>query len=299
MMFRMILAASAATMALASAAQAETVLDTSLPDVNGSFGGGTATTTTTPNGTTTTVVGPGGGANRANAPYAFGEWVQRNVGGNATVGITKDYARSGNGSAFFRGTDGNSKADLELVFESATRLSNVRTLSYDWYRDAVSSNNGIQVNSLRLMVASGQQSSYLIFEPYYNGQADPAPEGSWQSSAINGDSIVWSNNAVLNLPAGANSCAVGCFAKLSDWQAANPNAVVFGLSTGIGSGWNGAYQGAIDNVSFDFGSFGSNSYNFEVAAAAVPEPASWAMMIGGFAFIGAAARRRSTKVVFA
>jgi len=36
----------------------------------------------------------------------------------------------------------------------------------------------------------------------------------------------------------------------------------------------------IDNVSYGF------------PAAAVPEPASWAMMIGGFAFVGAALRRR-------
>jgi hypothetical protein len=296
MIVRLLAAASAVALA-APAFAAETVFNTDLPAVNGNFGAGVATTTTGPTGTTTNVAGPGGGANRASAAYQTGEWVQRNVGGNATVGITTNYARSGNGSAFFQGTDGNSKADLELVFESATSLSNVRSLSYDWYRDAASTNNPIQVNSLRLMVASGQATTYLIFEPYYNGQANPAPTGSWQSSTITGDSIVWSNNTLLNLPANTNSCNVGCFAKLSDWQAANPNALVYGLSSGIGSGWSGAYQGAIDNVSYDFGSFGSNSYNFEVNA--VPEPATWAMMIGGFAFVGAAARRRSSKVVTA
>ncbi len=31
---------------------------------------------------------------------------------------------------------------------------------------------------------------------------------------------------------------------------------------------------------------------------AIPEPATWAMMIAGFGFVGAAARRRTTKVVF-
>jgi hypothetical protein len=32
---------------------------------------------------------------------------------------------------------------------------------------------------------------------------------------------------------------------------------------------------------------------------AVPEPATWAMMIGGFGFVGAAMRRRTSKVVYA
>ncbi len=43
--------------------------------------------------------------------------------------------------------------------------------------------------------------------------------------------------------------------------------------------------------------------NFKIAtltaAPAVPEPASWALMIGGFALAGAAMRRRSARVVFA
>ena len=38
----------------------------------------------------------------------------------------------------------------------------------------------------------------------------------------------------------------------------------------------------------------ANSFEFDnLAAGAVPEPATWAMMIGGFGFVGAAARRRA------
>jgi opacity protein-like surface antigen len=46
-------------------------------------------------------------------------------------------------------------------------------------------------------------------------------------------------------------------------------------------------------------SFGVNLVAIESPGAAVPEPATWAMMIGGFGLLGAAARRRSTKVVYA
>jgi hypothetical protein len=43
-----------------------------------------------------------------------------------------------------------------------------------------------------------------------------------------------------------------------------------------------------------------NDYGLDnISVTAVPEPASWAMMIGGFGLLGAAARRRRTNVVFA
>lgn len=39
---------------------------------------------------------------------------------------------------------------------------------------------------------------------------------------------------------------------------------------------------------------GNGSYGAQATFAPVPEPASWAMMIGGFAFVGGALRRRNT-----
>lgn len=44
---------------------------------------------------------------------------------------------------------------------------------------------------------------------------------------------------------------------------------------------------------------GNGSYGAQAVFAPVPEPASWAMMIGGFGFVGAAMRRRSTRVALA
>ena len=39
--------------------------------------------------------------------------------------------------------------------------------------------------------------------------------------------------------------------------------------------------------------------NFDLAEPGVPEPAIWAMMIGGFAFVGAASRRRKANITYA
>ena len=44
---------------------------------------------------------------------------------------------------------------------------------------------------------------------------------------------------------------------------------------------------------------GSGTYTLTIAAPAVPEPASWAMMIGGFAIAGAAMRRKAMTIRFA
>ncbi|HEV2567918.1 MAG TPA: PEPxxWA-CTERM sorting domain-containing protein [Sphingomonas sp.] len=280
-----------------SAGAATTVKNTDLPDVSGNFGAGVAATVTDANGTLTTVTGPSGSANRAGAGLVLDKWAQQNVGANASVGITKTRARSGNGSVEFIGTSANghpdqngnpgsgSKADLEYYFSQPVRLSDFVSASYDWYRSSASTTDGIQTASLRLLVNTGgltlPLSTALIYEPYYQSAPGNVATDAWVSESIGLSSQFWNNSGLANPGAFTNS--------LSDWIGANPDLLVVGLSSGIGSGWSGTFSGGIDNVAFDFGSR-ADSFNFEVAA--VPEPATWAMMIGGFGLLGAATRRR-------
>ena len=58
-----------------------------------------------------------------------------------------------------------------------------------------------------------------------------------------------------------------------------------GWMTAIGTVAFGAHEGKP-------ASFGAFSFEGSVTAPGIPEPASWAMMIGGFGLVGAAARRR-------
>lgn len=294
MNIRATLAASAALMFVASGASAQTVLNTDLPAVNGNFGAGVATTTTGPTGTVTTVVGPGGGANRATAPLVAGSWFQANVGGGGSTGITTTYTNDGDGAAYFASTSGDSKADLQYFFSAPVALSSLQSVSFDFFVDpATQTTNGVFSPVLRFdMRKNGAFAGSLVFEYFYQNQS-AAPEGQWiTQSADLGSGVWWATNGAL----GPTFATAGGVKTLADWIAGNAGSdlTVVGVNIGIGSGWNGSFAGAIDNVRFDFGTV-SGDFNFAV----VPEPATWALMIGGFGFVGGALRVRRRKVAFA
>lgn len=278
-----------------SGASAATVLNTSLANLNGSFGAGVATTSTLAGpqyGTLTTVNGPGGGGNRASASYVADQWVQRNVGGNASVGITTQFARSGNGSAYYSSNSGNAKADLEIAFSSPALLSAVTGLRYDWYKTGGSTAS--QHLALKLLVdADGNTNtfsdiSYLIYELGYNA-GDPGAVDAWNQVLIDADTFLWANNlSVLTDPNAGTP--YGYDTTLSDWQGANQNARVLGLSVGLGSGWVGSFEGAVDNIVLAVGETRSN-WNFEVQLEnTVPEPGTLGLIALGL--LGTAALRR-------
>lgn len=56
---------------------------------------------------------------------------------------------------------------------------------------------------------------------------------------------------------------------------------------------------AVNNIVVTGLSRGNGSYGAQAVFAPVPEPASWAMMIGGFALVGGVLRRRAMRPAFA
>lgn len=279
------LAATAAmTFAVAGAANAttNTVYNSGL----GSISPGTTTTDVT--GTRST--NPGG--TLAGETPAFNQWEQQNVRGNGVAGITTDYARSGNGSIFFS-TDGSapSKADMEYYFQTPVLLSQFNGGSYDWLRDGASTINPAPAPAYRLMLASagGAYEGYGIWEPYLNDASIPTDTWTTESITANGSKFWWNNLGVALPAACANRQA--CLYTIDDILNVNTGLVVTGISVGVGSGWTGGtFRGAVDNVSYNFGD-DMTSFNFEVGSA-VPEPATWALLILGFGGVGAAMRHR-------
>lgn len=294
-MKRLLLASvAAATMALGVSAHATTitVFDTSLPNVSGPFGLGTATTIYFPGiGKITGVSGPGGAANRASAPFVNDQWIQRNVGGNAEIAIVSLKPRSGNGSAGISGESSDSKSDLEYFFSNPVALSDFNSLSYDWYRNSGSTAPDHLHPAIRLIVGgsteAGPVGGYMVFERAYNPSVSPVPTGVWVTDTIDVSTTnLWGTSSLGALYGGFDN-------SISDWLALVPNLQIFGLSFGIGSGWNGSFLGFVDNVTFAADD-SATTWNFEVEKQGeVSEPATLALLLAGIGGV-AALRRRKT-----
>lgn len=235
-------------------------------------------------------------------------WYYNNTRNSGGVGINTTYARNGNGSAFMQTTLGpnapSSKADIEFLanavpvggnfFANGTlgTLGNLANVSYEWYRDAASTNSSVQHPALRILIdADGNLATTgdrggLVYETTYNGGT--VGTNTWTPGAITATTNVW------NFGFGLGSEFGGFNRTLNDWITGftvgststnlSANSAVLGFSMGVGSGW-GPFVGAVDNFSYQF--IGSPAYtaNFE----AVPEPGTLIALGAGLA---ALARRR-------
>ncbi|MGV3708435.1 MAG: PEP-CTERM sorting domain-containing protein [Gemmatimonas sp.] len=263
-----------------------------------------AAQTVTVNGSGTPFTAPGGGTADPSCSALMDTWCARNVRNNASVGQTTANPRSGNGSLAFSSPNGTGKADFEYYFSAPNqfRIKDVQSMSYDWFRNVSSTNPAAQVPALRLIVQGPNTPGLdaLIFEPIYNGVSPTA--GVWTTSNITTSSFFWWNRDCANQFGPGPDYSVtlgdwgdghtttfgGCTSSILD------NALVLGFSVGVGSGWNGVFDGAVDNVSFQLaGQNQATTFNFEVASqSVVPEPSTYALMLAGLAAVGVAARRR-------
>jgi len=242
-----------------------------------------------------------------------GKWRVTDLAGSASVTLTDVHTQDGDGAAQFNSPGSSGKASLNYTFNTPVLLSSLDSLSYDWFVNDASTTSTQQVPALKLNVE--RQGSFFgipityaatfVFEPTYQGTAT---QGSWVTSSMDLDSgTFWattgSNNNITG-GSGNEGDIIANMRTLSDWLAVtgdNSQLMITGLSFGIGSGWNGVFDGAIDHVAFNFAGGLSDDFNFKVKdlPGAVPEPATWAMMIGGFALAGSTMRRRRTGIQFA
>lgn len=250
-----------------------------------------------------------GGSNQGQAVGATG-WYYNNVRNSGTVGISSTYARSGNGSARLQGTQGpggaSSKADIEFLSggvdvggnnyasTSMGLFSDFSAMQYDWYRDGVSTNSGVQMPALRLLLdldgdlTTVNDRGGLVYEWAYN-EVGNATTDAWVTASIGATTKLW--NFGLGLGFEFDIDADGTpYDTLAEWQASAlmTNAAILGFSAGAGSGW-GPFVGAVDNIGWTINGQ-SQTYNFEASAGTVPEPGS--LWLVGAALFGVAAVRR-------
>jgi hypothetical protein len=251
-----------------------------------------------------------GGPTNQGQGFGNANWVYNNTRRGGSVGIRNNYPRSGNGSVYFNSPDSLGKADIEYFASPVNSggnfapnpfdpssilglLADLSHLSYEWYRDGSSTAPAslhpvLRLGILRVNSDNSINLGYLVFERVYNGFSGAAPTNSWQSDNIIGSNYgLWATASLGFGDPNVNFSQV--FKTIPDWVSA-ANAVgatlfVISVNAGIGSGWNGTFEGAVDNITFGFGG-NYTTYNFEV----VPEPAS--MVALGSGLIGLLGLRR-------
>ena len=232
------------------------------------------------------------------------QWHTENVGGGATAAITTTNARNGNGSVEMTSGTNGAKADFVNTwgFDATRTLGSLNLLSYDWYRSVSSTVADHFHPAFRLSYdadgnsATSNDRGYLIYENIYNG--NNVVEGVWRT-----DNILESNYWMRQFS--PTNTVENYTTTLQEWMngprpgapadALSTSTAILGIEFGIGSGWgNGSFSGFVDNVSIGFGN-NATTYNFEnVAANAVPEPGSFALIgLGIFAALGARKRKRA------
>ncbi len=175
-------------------------------------------------------------------------------------------------------------------------LSELTGLSYSWYRDASSNNPQVQAPALKLLVEDEGQYSLLVYEPVYS--TAPADYGTafaedawhitnaytgnfwarWTTGGQNQETYV-PMSTYINTVVGANDKITG-------------NARVLGFIVGGGSGWNGAFSGYVDHISYSFNSAEATTWDFSTASAVVPIPAAAPLGLLGMGLIGLARKLR-------
>jgi hypothetical protein len=217
-------------------------------------------------------------------------WIYNNVRNNAVIGINNTLDRSGNGSVGFQVPTG-AKADIEKYGPLGT-LGSLTSLGYEWYRDSASTASSHYHPSLRLFVADPITNAlgYLVFELAYNPSVSAVPVDQWVSeNIVTSDYNLW---ATGTLPGAFSDYST----TLAEWKSNHSDYLVLGISSGVGSGWDGSFIGAVDNITIGFDG-DSTTYNFEVLSnGVVPEPTTILVWSGIAACAGLAYLRKKQSV---
>lgn len=254
------------------------------------------------------------------APGSSQGWTTTDIAQGGSAAITSTYIPAGpgqTGSLELNMPNASSKAVFIYSFTNGLTLGDLLTgmtsgsgVSFDFFRDVSSTATAHFAPVLRFsFLTAGGEYGELVWESVYNGGGNIA-EGVWLHADLTGDNFYQRTyQSFLGFLYGGKTVDVynktitdylgGTFSDGQDTSVLlGSDTQIQKVSLGVGSGWNGSYFGAVDNLSIDMGSKGLMTANFNptaAPAAAVPEPATWLMLILGFGLIGGTMRsRRST-----
>ena len=229
---------------------------------------------------------PAGDSVGADTPVGASGWTYE-AGGGGMVGINGTHPRSGNGSVQFMLPDGGAYTQISFRNPNMGTLAMLSSFGYDWYRSSASTNPDVQMPAMAIRLSTDSDltttEAFLIYERAYNA-AGPAPTDTWVTENIGASAKLWS--------VGPTPFDYGGYDRsLSDWQALSGDTAVVGFTLFGGQGWEGIFEGAVDNANWTFGNTMSMT-NFEVGGAAVPEPTSLALCATALCLAAVGTRRR-------
>ncbi|MCC6297583.1 MAG: IPTL-CTERM sorting domain-containing protein [Pseudomonadales bacterium] len=223
-------------------------------------------------------------------PFAFDAWLRIDIRATASVGITGDYPRSGNGSVLMTSADSTGQTTWQYFPSNGLApLGSFVSASYDWYRDASSTTGAGFHPVYRILVDNDGNSatladqSWLTFEHPAIGPYT-APTNTWVTDTIDGTAFMWvwqagAANSQIPFTTMAQF-ASGSYVPEAGGFSIPSTAVIMGVQIGTGSGWWGSFRGAVDSIGLTAAaSLGTD--NFELAPAppvTVPATDPWALL---------------------
>jgi hypothetical protein len=247
-------------------------------------------------------------------PYGWSV-VDQDAGHLGTAAISSANPRDGNGSlSIFLPSDA-AKVYYGTAIQPNT-LESVSSIAFDWYRSSSSTvaNHFAPAYHVSLY-SNGVWAGDLVWERIYNEGAvsgnEAVPVDGWQTANIVNGQFWRSFGGPTGVDCAQQSStnAAQKVGTISDWLTtcfAGQTVYVGGISVGGGSGWNGVFQGFVDNVEIGFVSVPgvagrglpnevSTIYNFEADLATVPEPSSMALFATGLVGLAPIVRRRRSR----
>ncbi len=216
-------------------------------------------------------------------PIVANMWLRENVRNGASIGITNNFPRNNDGSGYLNlGPNGSSgKADWEF-YPTGTfgTIGSLTAYSYDWYRNSTSTVASHLHPVIRLIVdidgvnpGTSNDIAYLIFERAYNPSTSAVPTNAWTTETIGNSTNLWVSQPGVGIEEVYNRTLAdykaGTYTPTAGWSKITGNSVIIGISMGIGSGWAGTFEGAVDNVNLSRAGAAAFSANLEVNAPVV------------------------------
>lgn len=201
--------------------------------------------------------------------------------GDTNSFISNAFPQSGSGSLELQG-DRTRFFGLGNPFSTASNLGLLTDLvdfRFDWAIAASSiSNLGADYTpALRLHIFDGSIRSELIWEGAYNNTYGNTSRDTWYSTTF--------SDKYWQFISGVGATEI-YNRSITDWQGLySSSAYISAVSIGVGSGAGTNYKAFADNLTIQFANSEATTFNFEVAAAQVPAPAAWLLLLTGLAFL--------------